>query len=108
MFIMRLDLKTYLIFEFSRDDERKVHHHHHFHHHRITSLLQTTPPINNNSYSFLLENVESAAIYGRAHISRHAVVFALYKLTKNFKTEATDRRVLLHFIPTSETHIGRA
>ena len=45
MFIMRLDLKTYLIFKFSRDDERKVHHHH-FHHRTFSSP--------NNSYTQLL------------------------------------------------------
>ena len=86
VFIMRLDLKTYLIFKFSRDDERKVHHHH-FHHRTFSSP--------NNSYTQLLifpfeKRRESGDTAKRKyHITRGSI--RPLKLSKKFKTEAQTR-----------------
>lgn len=93
MFITRLDLKTYLIFKLRRATTNAKF---------IIiifiiapSLLQTTPVIN-NSGSFLLKNVERAAMRQSANITSRRGVFALYnQRQKIFKTEATDAFCLI-------------
>jgi len=82
VFITRLDLKTYLIFKLRRATTNAKF---------IIiifiiapSLLQTTPVIN-NSGSFLLKNVERAAMRQSANITSRRSIRPLKSTTENFQ-----------------------
>ena len=95
MFIMRLDLKTYLIFKLSRDDERKVHHHHF--HHRTFSSPNNSCYKQRRIFPFEKRRKSGDAAKREYHIAQEYSPFKINN--RKFSKLKQQTRVLPHFKP---------